>query len=140
MKRCRVCGDKSAQDWSELKQCERYRCDRDDLSGAPIFKLAYSEIASSQQTLFAPGRVFAIYPARKCRECLSTGDWSSKTLCPPNTKITTPKPPQSCSLDDLHRIEFLQFNYVRLRIESPDGWTKIGIYIFSSIVYFIINF
>lgn len=124
LKLCREC-DVKIGEWSEMKECQMLRCDRDDLSGAPIFKLAYSEIAPRHQTLFLSGQVFAIYPGRRCRECLSTGDWSTKSLCP-YTKITTPKPAQSCSLDELTRIEFSQFNYIRLRIESADGWTKIG--------------
>lgn len=123
VKRCRECTMSGI--WSELNGCKVLHCDRDDLSGAPIFKLTGSEIATPQQTLFLAGRVLAIYPARRCRECLSSGDWSTKHASCPFKRLTTSRPQLSCSLDELIRIEFLQFNYVRIRIESDDGWTKI---------------
>lgn len=125
-KRCRECKNNGV--WSDLKRCEKLRCDRDDLSGEePIFRIVHPENAPAQQTLFLPDRVVAVYSSgKKCRECLRDGEWSPERTSCFNKRITTLKPPLSCSLDDLLRIEYLQFHYVRIRIESPDGWNKIS--------------
>ena len=126
-KRCRECvggGDGGA--WSDLTRCQVLRCDRDELGGNPLLRIVEPEIAPVKQTLFAPDRVVAVYPGKKCRECLSDGEWSPEGTSCLQKRITTPKPPPTCSLDDLIRVEYLHFNYVRIRIESPDGQYKIS--------------
>jgi hypothetical protein len=89
--------------------------------------LAYSEAPPVQQTLFIPGKVIAIYASKKCRQCHVNGEWSRDTSsCPQRGRLTTPRPALTCNIDDLVRIEYQQFHYVRIRIESPDGLTKLG--------------
>lgn len=124
-KKCRTC---TRLGWTEVKTCNVIRCDRDLLVGNPILRQAYQHEYSNNVKLFLPGNVIAEYrfgDTNLCKECLRGGEWSKfsdSNIC---KTLTTAKPKAGCKYDTLKEIEYNQLDYVRVRIESPDGLFKI---------------
>jgi hypothetical protein len=60
-----------------------------------------------------------------CKECGKDGEWSKFSDASICKELTTPRPKADCRYDNLKEIEYNQLDYVRVRIESPDGLYKI---------------
>ena len=123
-KRCRVC---KTSGWSELSECTRFRCDRDLLVGQPILRLANAVAPADDQRLFEPGSVLATFKYSKdkvCKVCQMDGEWSrfpEADLC---KEIKAVKPNSDCKIDTLKQMEIQQYDYIRIRIEAPNGLFK----------------
>jgi hypothetical protein len=124
-KKCRYC---TRLGWTEIKTCDIIRCDRELLIGRPILRKAYQNEYSDNVKLFIPGTVIAEYKfgdANLCKECQKEGDWSKFSDASICKELTTPTPKVGCKYNILKELEYNQFDYIRVRIESPDGLFKI---------------
>ena len=126
-KRCRTCRPNG---WSVAETCRTIRCDRDVLKGQPILQLTYSKKASSDHKLFLPGEAIAVFKYssdKLCKACQIDGEWSKfaeTELCQELMALKSSK--SGCKYENLKQIEYKQLAYVRIRLESPDGLTKIN--------------
>jgi len=125
LKKCRVCTSKG---WSDIELCQLPKCDRENLVGQPKVQLAYSQIAPANQKLFSQGEAIAVYQYsnnKLCKVCESSGEWSKYPQADLCREITTRKPNIDCRVDQLKAIEYKEHEYIRLRIEKPNGYDKI---------------
>jgi hypothetical protein len=124
-KKCRIC---TKNGWTDFRKCERLSCDKHDLNGEFKLQTFYSKLVSNEQDLFYSDEVVAIYQfsnEKVCKLCQLDGEWSKyaeSSLC---IELTTPRPNQFCTYENLKSIEYKQFDYVRLRIESSNGLYKL---------------
>lgn len=104
------------------------KCDRDNLIGQPILHLPNLEPPPVNQKLFSPGQVVVVYKYstyKVCKICQPNGEWSKypeQELC---KKVQKMKSSLSCDVESLLDLEQRQQEYIRMRVESPDGTKKI---------------
>lgn len=122
---CRTCTFNQTDSlWSELGKCGPVRCDKDLMIGNPLLNVEYGNQPAPEQQLFLPGKVTAIYKfgnEKRCKICQVDGEWSKyseTTLC---NELTTPKPNAFCRQTTLKEEEKREPEYLRIRVESPDG-------------------
>jgi hypothetical protein len=123
--RCRTCTfNQTNSYWSELESCGIVNCDKEFLIGNPLLTIEYGRQPSQDQQLFESGKVTAVFKfgnERRCKLCQVDGEWSKYSE--PNfcSDITTPKPNVFCRQSGLKDLEKQEPEYLRVRIESPDG-------------------
>ena len=104
------------------------KCDRDNLIGQPILHLPNLEPPPIDQKLFKPGQVVVVYKYssyKVCKICHPNGEWSKypeQELC---KKVQKMKNSASCDTETLVEQEQRHPDYIRMRIESPDGLRKL---------------
>ncbi len=117
--------------WTSIQSCDTettpLKCDLDSLNGVDFILESIDSRYKihNEQNLFEVNRVVAKYHQANrnlCRLCESNGEWSR---LPDRKHCLTPKNMQECSYQALQQIEYQKFDYVRIRIESPNGLNKI---------------
>lgn len=124
-KRCRTC--ELGVGWSDIRKCDMVKCDRQVLTGDYSLVTYDRKSPGSDETLFEPGQVRAIFNNKTCRLCEPGGEWSETSdlnSCA-QPLVKTPEL-RNCSLEELKRLERVQFDYHRLRIETADGSMKLN--------------
>ncbi|CAF1065445.1 unnamed protein product [Brachionus calyciflorus] len=112
----------SSDGWSDFYDCPIISCDKEDVKDP--FVIETPTISSLDQNLFQTEQALAVYnfsPGKKiCKYCQPNGQWSKFADTNNCLRITRPK--SKCKLSDLIILEEKQLDYVRLHMETPEGF------------------
>lgn len=128
-KLCRRC--LPGTNWSSLQLCKSLKCDLDSLTGEFTLQPIRSSRLLNDQNLFGANQAIAVYKLNTpptslnvCKVCQEeSGEWSQRaehSLCQQARSLG------ECTLSDLRRVEYQQFDYIRIRLESADGTYKLN--------------
>lgn len=119
--KCRLC---SFDGWSNFFECKINSCDKKFIKEPFLIESYDFKQIRQNQTLFKPGEALAVYkfaPDKKiCKYCQSNGEWSRLADNINCKKIKQPK--LDCKYSDLLSFEDKKTDFVRLQMETQDGF------------------